>query len=135
MRWACAFFRAGVVVQVAGGVRAAGAGVAGAAATAAVAVLATIPLVFVLMEVPALIAGAPLHDVLTVYLDQTGSYKKADPRRRESVPARPRSTATPPGWRTRDSRGRCDRGGLPRGRCGRQPVTPASILAVATAAR
>ncbi len=38
--------------------------------------LAAIPLVFVLMEVPALIAGAPLHDVLTVYLDQTGSYKK-----------------------------------------------------------
>ena len=38
--------------------------------------LAVIPAVFALMEVPALIAGAPLHDVLTVYLDQTGSYKK-----------------------------------------------------------
>lgn len=38
--------------------------------------LLAIPAVFALTEVPALIAGAPLHDVLTVYLDQTGSYKK-----------------------------------------------------------
>ncbi|MFZ2239450.1 MAG: hypothetical protein WAV90_07865 [Gordonia amarae] len=38
--------------------------------------LAAIPAVFALLEVPALIAGAPLHDVLTVYLDQTDSYKK-----------------------------------------------------------
>ena len=38
--------------------------------------LVAIPVVFALMEVPALLAGAPLHDVLTVYLDQTGSYKK-----------------------------------------------------------
>ncbi|MFT4088771.1 MAG: glycosyltransferase 87 family protein [Gordonia sp. (in: high G+C Gram-positive bacteria)] len=34
------------------------------------------PVAFVLLDVPALIFGAPLHDAVSVYADQTGSYQK-----------------------------------------------------------
>lgn len=38
--------------------------------------LLAVPAVFVLLEVPALIAGAPLSDVVSVYSDQTDSYQQ-----------------------------------------------------------
>lgn len=38
--------------------------------------LLAIPIVYVLLDLPALVAGAPWHEALTVYLDQTGSYQQ-----------------------------------------------------------
>ncbi|NDK89366.1 hypothetical protein GYA93_07185 [Gordonia desulfuricans] len=38
--------------------------------------LVAIPAVFVLLDLPAIIAGAPWREALSVYLDQTGSYKQ-----------------------------------------------------------
>ncbi|MGW0038579.1 hypothetical protein [Gordonia sp. NPDC003376] len=38
--------------------------------------LAAIPAVFALLDLPAIIAGAPWREAVSVYLDQTGSYKQ-----------------------------------------------------------